>query len=246
MKVTTDGIVIWEVKTGETDRVITILTPTGLVTAYARGSRKPSNKLTSPTSMLSYSNFELYTGKNMFTTVDAMIKERFITLFSDITKYSLAVYFCEILKYLAPIEDDATEYLSLILNTLHYLNTTNTDIFLVKAVYELRIMSISGYMPDLFSCANCGKEDDTILHFDMPSGVWYCKKCTGKLGILPNANRAVLNAMRYIIDSDASRIFSFELKPEALKKLNTITSRFVMIHIDKSFSTLDFLNTILT
>ena len=245
MKLSVDGLVIWEVKTGETDRVITVLTPEGVISVYARGSRNPKNKLTSPTSMLSYSNFELYTGKNMYTAVDAMVKERFISLFSDISKYSLAVYFCELIKYLAPVEDDASEYLSLLLNTLHILNTTDKDILLVKAVFELRIMSISGYMPDLSSCCECGLETDSTLFFDMPNGVWYCNDCAKKKGYPVNANRAVLNAMRYITESDPLRIFSFELKKETLKTLGNLTAGFSIIHLDKQLATLDFLSKIL-
>ena len=36
MKTTAQGLVIWQVKTGEADRVITILTGGGVITAYAR------------------------------------------------------------------------------------------------------------------------------------------------------------------------------------------------------------------
>ena len=246
MRVTTDGVVIWEVKTGESDRIITVLTAEGIITVYARGSRKPNNKLTSPTSMLSYSNFELYTGKNMFTANEAMIKERFISLFSDIKRYSLAVYFCEMLKYLAPVEDDASEYLSLILNTLHILNEGKQDIMLVKAVYELRIMSISGYMPDLTCCAECRTEHADTLYFDMVEGVWYCSDCA-KINNHPgNATKAILQAMRYIVNAEPQQIFSFDLSADSLRQLNQLTSRFSMIHIDKSLSTLEFLDTILS
>ena len=245
MKVSTDGLVIWETKTGEADRVVTLLTPEGMISVYARGSRRPNNKLTSPTSMLSYSNFELYTGTNMYTASDAMIKERFVTLFSDMHKYSLAIYFCELLKNLSPIEDDAGEYLSLILNTLHLLNTSDKDILLIKAVFELRIMSISGYMPSLDSCCECGTEIDTVLSFDMQNGVWYCKECASGTNHSINASGAVLNAMRYIVSSDPQRIFSFSLTGEALKTLGKLTSLFTLIHIDKTLATLDFLNNIL-
>ena len=34
MKISVDGLVIWEKKTGEADKVISILTPDGVITAY--------------------------------------------------------------------------------------------------------------------------------------------------------------------------------------------------------------------
>ena len=62
MKLTADALVIWEHKTGEADRVITLLTANGVVSAYAKNSLRPKNKLTSATAMLTYANFELYSG----------------------------------------------------------------------------------------------------------------------------------------------------------------------------------------
>lgn len=245
MKVSTNGLVIWEVKTGEADRVITILTENGIVSAYAKGSLRPKNKLTSPTAMLSYSNFELYSGKNMYNVDDALSRERFISLFSDIEKYSLAAYFCELLKYLAPIDDDATEYLSLMLNSLYLLNANRKELLLVKTVFELRIMAISGYMPDLVSCASCGESDAKKLHFDILNGVWYCENCATELGKYCNASDSILHAMRHIIYSNKAKIFSFEISKDALNQLNDLTSRFVAVHIDKQLPTLDFLKTIL-
>ncbi|MBR2591706.1 MAG: recombination protein O N-terminal domain-containing protein, partial [Oscillospiraceae bacterium] len=64
MKKSVDGLVIWERKTGEADRVISILTPTGVVTAYAKGAQRPKSRFANSTSLLSYSNFELFSGKN--------------------------------------------------------------------------------------------------------------------------------------------------------------------------------------
>ncbi|MCL2538707.1 MAG: DNA repair protein RecO [Oscillospiraceae bacterium] len=244
MKTSTDGIVIWEIKTGEADRVVTILTDTGLITAYSRGSLRPKNKLTSPTAMLSYSNFELRSGKNMFNIDDALSKERFIRIASDITKYSLAVYFCELLKNLAPIDDDSSEYLSLMLNSLHLLNEGKKDILHLKAVFELRIMSMSGYMPDLETCAGCGVYASERLFFDYINGVWYCEDCV-KNGVKAiNCTGSILHAMRHVIYSEKNRIFSFELLEKQLGTLSKLASSFVVSHIERSPATLDFLNSI--
>lgn len=245
MKVSANGLVIWEVKTGEADRVITILTERGVVSAYAKGSLRPKNKLTSPTAMLSYSNFELFSGKNMYTVDDALSKERFISLFSDMERYSLAVYFCELMKFLAPIEDDATEYLSLMLNSLFLLNEGKKDILLVKAVFELSVMSISGYMPDLTACNECGEFNAGKLYFNIADGIWLCESCANKLGKPINCSGTLLSAMRHVIYSEKGKIFSFDLGADALKQLNEMTSRFVVNHIDRTLTTLDFLSTIL-
>ena len=245
MKTTADGIVIWEVKTGEADRIITVLTADGVISAYAAGSRRPKNKLTSPTSMLSFSNFELNAGKNMFRVADAMPAERFLSLSADVERYSLAVYFCELLKNLAPIDEDASEFLSLMFNSLHLLDERKKNILLIKAVFELRIMSLSGYMPDLSGCAECGSPLSPGLFFDITNGIWYCDDCSRTSERNLNCSSALLSAMRHIIFSEKQRLFSFEMSEKPLIQLGKLTSSYVVSHIERLPTTLDFLNKLL-
>ena len=64
MQSTTMGLVVKELKVGEADRIITILTDRyGLIRASARGSRNLKNKLFSATGMFCYSEFTLFTQK---------------------------------------------------------------------------------------------------------------------------------------------------------------------------------------
>ena len=245
VKTSVDGIVIWQSKTGEADRVITLLTEHGLITAYARSSLRPKNKLTSPTSMLSFSNFELRSGKNMYSVEDALIKERFIQLNTDIARYSAAVYFCELLKQVAPIDDDASAFMSLLLNSLYLLNEGIKNILLVKSVFELRAMSLSGYMPDLEVCASCGREESERLFFDILNGVWYCESCA-RNGVKPmNCTGVVLRALRHIIYADKGKAFSFEISDAGLNQLSMLASNFVTSHLERSLTTREFLNSIL-
>lgn len=240
MKTTTDGLVIWEVKTGEADRVLTLLTPRGVISAYAKNSLRPKNKLTSSTAMLSYANFELYSGKNMYTVDDAQTINRFIKLSADVEGYALAVYFCELLKLLAPVEDDAGDFLSLMLNSLYLLNKQKKPLELVKSVFELRAMAYAGYLPDLVACARCGVEESPTLRFDLVGGDWYCENCAKEMSMAVNCSRAVLYALRYVLYSELNRAFSFELSGEGMQLLNSISERYVLTHLDRNLSTLDF------
>lgn len=245
MKSTTDGIVIWEVRTGEADRVITLLTPGGLVTAYARGSLKPGGRLTGSTAMLSYSNFELSSGKSMYTVTDATSQNRFIRIYSQADRYSLAVYFCELMKYLAPTEEDSSEYLSLLLNCLYLLDEDLRPAWQIKAVFELSLMTLAGYMPDIASCSRCGREESRgSVFFDPLEASWICSDCLKDAGRMANYPFSVIAAMRYIVFSDLRRAFSFELGDEAQKELVRLCEEYVLAHLERKPRTLDFYNTI--
>lgn len=244
MKLSVDGLVIWEVKTGEADRVITILTKGGVVTAYARNSLLPKNKLTSPTALLAYSNFELFSGKNMYTVDDAASLNRFIKLHTDVERYALAAYFCELCRQLAPIEDDASEYLSLMLNALFALNEGKKDISLIKSAFELRIMTLSGYMPDLAMCCECGVATPDELYFDCLAGKFTCKNCAAERGAGANCNSAVLKAMRHITTAPAEKMLAFSLGVKNAMLLSQLSSCFVTTQLDRGLPTLDFFNSL--
>ncbi len=244
MKITTDGLVIWESKTGEADRVITILTENGVVTAYAKNSLRPKNKLTSTTSMLCFSNFELFSGANMYTVDDAQTKHRFIRLSSDAESYSLAAYFCELLKLLAPIEDDAGDFLSLMLNSLYLLNEGKKSRALIKSVFEIRIMSLAGYMPDISECSLCNEEANGAGHFDVKGGVFFCESCASGVGKPINVSGAVVAALKHIVGADAAKIFSFDLNESSQKALCAVSEGYVVIHTERRLATLDFYNSL--
>ncbi|MBR4928671.1 MAG: DNA repair protein RecO [Oscillospiraceae bacterium] len=245
MKTATDGIVIWEVKTGEADRVITLLTPGGLVTAYARGSLKPGGRLTGTTAMLSYSNFELASGKNMYTVTDATSQNRFLRIYAQADRYSLAVYFCELMKYLAPTEEDSSAFLSLLLNSLYLLDEDLKPAWQIKAVFELALMTLAGYMPDVDSCSRCGSDESRGgVFFDPLEAAWICSDCLSKEGRIANYQFPVIAAVRYVVHSDIRKAFSFSLSGDACRQFSRLSEDYVLAHLERKPRTLEFYNII--
>lgn len=246
MNITKDAMVIWEVKTGEADRVITLLSGDGILTAYARSSLKPNGRLTGPTAMLTYSNYELATGKNMFTVVDAAAQNRYLKIRSDPEVYALAVYFCELLKLLAPVKEDASDYLRLMMNSLYLLDSGSKPLWQVKAVFELTVMTLSGYMPDLLACSGCGAESAAAAYFDPISASWTCPECCGKLGLAVNVPFSAIKAMRYVVSSDPRRAFAFRLDDNSVAEFCSCCEQLVLNHIDHRLPTLEFYHSLST
>lgn len=239
MKVSTKGLVIWEVKTGEADKVITLLTPRGIVTAYARNSLRPKNKLTSATSIFTYSDFELYEGKNMFNVDDAMPISQFHDVTFDVYDYSLAVYLADITRNLAPVDDDAVSFLSLFLNTLYLLDLKKYPKEHIKSVFELKLCCLAGYMPELNYCGICGNTINGDCYFDIVNGFVRCVRCTSGISYDVEAcPLGTLKAMRFIAASEPQKCFSFSLSN--LSFLSLISEKFIIERLDKNCSTLEY------
>ena len=74
MQVATTGLVLRQVKVGEADRILTILTPDlGVVSASARGSLRMKSALFSATGLFCYSEFTLTSGRSHYFVDTAQV-----------------------------------------------------------------------------------------------------------------------------------------------------------------------------
>ena len=240
MKLSTDGLIIREQQTGEDDRLVTILTRDyGILRAFVRGAKRIRSKSQSATQLFAYGKFSIYRGKDAYSIDEALPVEIFFDLRNDIASLSLAQYFCELAGELAPVEDDADEYLRLVLNALHMLSKNKRPHAQLKAIVELRMMTLSGYMPDLVACGDCGIFSEEGMFFSPVEGQIFCNECVSDHTCIALPN-SVLSAMRHICYSENSKLFSFTLQEESLNFLSEVTENFLLTQTAKKFKTLDF------
>ena len=102
MQTATTGLVLRQVKVGEADRIITILTPElGVVSASARGSLRMKSALFSATGLFCYSEFTLSSGRSHYFVDNAQVKKVFHGISATIEGMALASYMAEIAMELA-------------------------------------------------------------------------------------------------------------------------------------------------
>ena len=216
MNSTTKGLVIREQTTGENDRLVTLLTADhGLVRAFVRGGKQLKNRRAAATSLFCYGEFALYRGRDAYTVDSAAPIEVFFGLRQDIDRLAAAQYFAQLSYELAAEEQPAPELLRLLLNTLHLLCKGTKPLVQIKAVFELRALSISGYMPNILACANCGTYETPVMYFDVDGGCIYCENCPR-----PEERRA--------------------LSPEQMALLGRVTEQYTLRRLDRRFTTLEF------
>ncbi len=241
MQITTQALVIRVTDTGENDRLLTLLTKNnGIVKAFASNAKKINNKYYSATSLFCYSDFTLRFVKGSYRVSDAALKHSFFKIGSDVKALSLCQYFCEVAEALSPPDTNSEDLLRLILNTFHLMFPQKKYLPLLKAIFELRSLSISGYMPDLVGCRECGNFFESEMYFYSDEGALSCRKCkrVDDKGIYLDAT--LISAMRYIVYVDFEKIFSFEIPNEKADRLSKITESFIISQTERKFRTLDF------
>ena len=243
MHTTTKALVLRSVDYKETDKILTLLTPDlGKVTASARGCRKKGSALAAGCQLLCWSEMVLYDYQGRWLVKEANTERQFRGVRDDLDKLALACYFAEVTETLALEDMPTPELLSLVLNSLHALESMNKPLPLVKAAFELRAMCLAGYEPLLEGCAVCGAEPPTEPRFHLTEGVTHCAACRGGVGdgISMPLNLQALEAMQHIVYGDPKRLFSFRAEGDGLRQLADLTEAYLHTQLERGFRTLDF------
>ena len=239
MKIQTPGLIIKETNIGENDKLLVILTKEhGIIRAFADGVRRMKSKNSAATSLLCYADFTLYHNKDTYKVSDSVPIELFFDLRYNLEELALAQYFCEMALKLTPEEFEPTEILRLLLNSLHFLTNKSKPVNIVKAVTELKLISLAGFMPNLAGCASCGEA--IAYRFSYSEGCLFCLECETEAKDTTVLSPTVLAAMRHIIYSDFSKIYSFEIPEKDAEILSLVTEKFVSVQSEYKFKTLDF------
>ncbi len=244
MRFSTDALVIREKNFGESDRLVTLMTRNeGIIRAFAAGAKSIKSRRGSATGLLSYSNFNIDKKGDTYRIVEASPIKVFFGAGNDIVSLSLSQYFCELSLLLYPEDSASDEFLRLVLNSLNFIGEGRRDPDLIKAITELRIASLSGYTPDLVACGECGKFEDELMYFSPLDGSLKCSDCGNSNGCLL-LDKTLLSAMRHIVYSDFSKLYSFEIPKESAERLSKITEKYILLQTEHRFQTLEFYNSI--
>lgn len=237
----TDALVVNEMNVGESDKLLTLLSRKyGIIRAFSSGSKKINSKKFSASSLLSYANFSLVKTGDTYKIYEAEIINSFFDVGSDITLLSIAQYFCELASKTVPTETYAEDYLRLFLNSLYFLIKEKLNPELIKAITELRLSTVMGYMPMLVACDNCAKYEDDVMYFNLNSGKIFCNNCIENKNECVAVDRTILSAMRHIVFSPFQNIYKFSIPDEKISILSNITEKYIELQTEHSFKTLDF------
>ena len=246
MQIATTGLVLRQVKVVEADQILTLLTPDlGVVSASAKGSLRLKNKLFSASGLFCYSEFSLTSGRTHYFVDSAQVKKVFHGISESVEGMCLATYMAEIVLSLSPAPPEADAQLRLLLNSLYMIGQKKMPLRQLKAIYELRAMSMAGYQPDLLACAECGRYDGGEFYFDPVEGNLLCAECADKARHIPNLDTGALYALRHICLAEDRKLFSFTLAPASLKNLSRVSEQYVLAHLEHGLKSLDFLKTVL-
>lgn len=139
------GIVLKAEPMNEYDRRVVLLTKErGKISAFAKYSRKPGNKLMAPTNPFSFGEFKLFEGRNSYTIQEADITNYFEHLRTDFEGAYYGMYFLELSDYYTRENLDGTQQLKLLYQALRALGVCKIPKKLVRCIFELKSIDLNG------------------------------------------------------------------------------------------------------
>lgn len=246
MQIKTKAIVLKAQDYNENDRLLSLLTEDrGVIFVYAFGAQKMKSRFSTISSMLCYGEFVLFENKGKYNLDSADPECLFFGIRQDLESLAYASYFCELCMDVVPPEEPSQEILRLLLNTLYMLEKRRVDPAVLKAIFELRSVSMIGYQPNLIACSDCGEYEKPSYWFNKQSGTVSCLDCRPTPG--PDdvlLSKAAFLAARHIVYAPMEQLFGFKIGEQSKIELSVAAESYTLLQLDKKYPTLEFLNSI--
>ena len=237
MFVTTKALVLREVKYKEADRILTLLTEDeGKLTAKAPGALRKTSKFGAATQFLTWSELTLFGSRGRWSVREGSVIEGFEGLRADLEALAIGSYMAQVLETVSDEDAPDPQVLQLGLNALYALSHGLCEKEQVKAAFELRLMCLAGFAPELDQCVVCGGADGE-MRFAPGQGGLVCPNCAR---YADPVSGACLAAMRHVARAPAKRVFSFSLTGDAPRELSVICEEYLLTCLERGFSSLDY------
>ena len=214
------GIVLSAATIGEFDKRVVVLTKeNGRFSAFARGARRPKSPLSAVTEPFCFGEFYVFRGRDSYTIEEVRVENFFPELRTDLDSLYMGLYFCEVADYFTREGMAAKAEIELLYRALTALTVKEIPPELIRRIYELRMLAISGYAPHYVEEEKCWRDD---------IGPW-------------KLSETAAYTVGQILSRKLPDLFTFKLSEPVLAELTSCVDRFFRKNTDKRFHSLDAL-----
>ena len=211
------GIVLSAAPVGEYDKLVVLLTKErGKIRAFAKGARRPGSPLMAPANVFTFGEFQIYEGRTSYSITQANVKNYFEELMQDFEGACYGQYFLEIAGYYARENTDCKDLLKLVYQSLRALTVPALPRKLIRPVYELKAMVLSGECPHTF---------EQFTSWELHPSTEY--------------------ALQYVVASSVEKLYTFTLTEEVQKEFQKVVTWLRKQYIEHQFKSLEILETCL-
>jgi DNA repair protein RecO (recombination protein O) len=244
----TEALVLKQFDLGESDRLITLYTrEKGKLKAVARGARKGNKSRSGLVLPFSYHNFILYQGKSLakINHIESIAMNS--KLREDLDYMAYASVVSEYIER-AGLEDEADQALfSLLVVILEKMaQADKEELLFYLTIFKAKLLLLLGVKPEIESCTVCGEKVDLngSTPLSVEEGGSICKNCFNNNNEYTLFSLNEMRALYKVTFAEIAQLKAAQFSTNMLEKINEITEKFLIYHLDLKPKSLTFLYTI--
>ncbi len=186
------------------------------------------------TQIFSFGEYLVYKGSQTYHINSVEPIEVFYNLRIDLDKLQYAVHINKIVQDVTHENQNCYRILQLLLNTLYTISETDKNLDMVMGVFKLRLLCILGFTPQIQECTSC-KEKENLTYFSIKENGLKCKICGKQDTSTIAISESTLNAIKYTVTAPPKKLYSFNLKDEALEEFKLVTKIYFNEKLEKEY-----------
>jgi len=237
-----EAIVLRHNDWGEADRLLGIYTrEMGKLRAIAKGVRKPRSRKAGHLEPFTRVSLLLAKGRDLWIVTQAEAVNAHLNLRQDLMRVGYAAYAVELLDRFTYEEGENPLLYRLLSDTLARLDS-QADPLVTIHYYEIRLLDLLGFRPQLFRCASCLEDIQPLdQYFSASQGGVLCPRCGATT---PGASPVSMNALKYLRHFQRSSYADAahaRLTPEVERELERLLQQYLTYLLERGLNSPDFL-----
>lgn len=181
----TPAITLRKIDYGDSSQIITFFTREyGKIQTLAKGLKLPVKGISGGIDLFTHNHIVfIQRGRShLHILAEWMLKESFCSLRDNLRKFYSALYLLELVGECTEINDKNESLFDLVIHTLHEV-ANGDDPAVSILTFEVQMLSLIGYMPEMNQCVLCKSEIDLTRFalFNAAEGGLVCQSCGGCL-----------------------------------------------------------------
>ena len=227
---------------GEADRMVDLYTlELGKVRTIAKGVRKAHSRKAGHLEPFTRVSLLLARGRDLLIITQAETINAYLPLRDDLLLVVHASYVIELLdRFTFPEEENRAIY-RLLTNTLPRL-TENADIPLILRYYELNLLKLTGFRPQLFNCVQCRAEiKPQDQYFSSEQGGVLCPNCGPGIARSRPVSMQALKYLRYLQRSTYAEARKVKPAEQVHREMEMLMQDYITYLLERRLNTPAFL-----
>jgi DNA repair protein RecO (recombination protein O) len=238
-----EAVVIRHLNFGEADRILWLFSlELGKIQAIAKGVRKAHSRKSGHLEPFMHVSLLLARGKDLLIITQADTINAYLPLREGLIRSSYASYVVELLNRFTSDQEENRAMFRLLVNTLQRLCEDEKHIELALRYYEIRLLDLVGFRPQLYECILCESEiQPEDQYFSVQLGGVVCPSCGSRTMALLPISMLSLKYLRHFQRSSYQESKKASINSEINQELENIMQLYFTYLLERKLNTPPFM-----